>query len=326
MERMYGTVEAPSRPFPGEHGDFHHGYSDPKPGYDDMPTKLLNMDAQRKELKLPAMAIALAAPIIVFALVSAVLSFSLHHSDPAFTWFVVFLSAAIVAAFCYLAFSTLRQRLKGNVSREPFWYLYLAVMLVIAWFFGFFVGEINWWSNTLPYNDLHQLSIHMQVDTATTPGQQLMDVGRIKFVQGTKLDLTRSIGFKNVDQYCAAPIIGNGALPDSYDYWAIGLNCCSGNAADFHCGDYSNPNARSGLRLMREDQRAFYQLAVQQAEATYGIKARHPLFFYWMDDAVAELESYQAETVKSYFISLFAFVFAQIFFLVIAVISFTKLL
>jgi len=302
---MYGTVEAPSRPFPGEHGDFHHGYSDPKPGYDDMPTKLLDMDAQRKELKLPAMAIALAAPIIVFALVSAVLSFSLHHSDPAFTWLVVFLSAAIVAAFCYL---------------------YLAVMLVIAWFFGFFVGEINWWSNTLPYNDLHQLSIHMNVDTATTPGQQLMDVGRIKFVQGTKLDLTKSIGFKNVDQYCVVPIIGNSALPDSYDYWAIGLNCCSGNAADFHCGDYSNPNARSGLRLMREDQRAFYQLAVQQAEATYAIKARHPLFFYWMDDAIAELESYQAETVKSYFISLLSFVFAQIFFFVIAVISFTKLL
>lgn len=319
-------VEGSSRYDYTDHMDPYGGYGSTR-NFMDMPTKPLNMDPKKKTLNFVAMNISFFAPIIVFAVVTAVLSFSIHYSDPGVTWFVVILLAIVIVAFCGLAISTLRQRLNGNVNREPFWYLYLSAMLIIAWGFGIFIGEINWWNNTLPYNDLHTLSAHLKVDVNVMPGQQHMDVGRIRFVKGTKLDLTKSIGFKNVDQYCVVPIVGgNGAPLESYDYWAIGLNCCSGNYADFHCGDYNNPNARDGLRLMREDQRQFYRLAVQQAEATYNIKARHPLFFYWMQDSAAEMESYQAETVKSYFLALISFVFAQIFFLVIAVFSFTKLL
>ncbi|CAL1161933.1 unnamed protein product, partial [Cladocopium goreaui] len=79
----------------------------------------------------------------------------------------------------------------------------------------------------------------------------------------------------------------------SYDFWAVGVNCCGLSANSFRCGEYSNPKAHAGLRLMSEDQRPFFRLAVQQAEAAYNIKANHPLFFYWMQDPVAEIMHYK---------------------------------
>ena len=83
---------------------------------------------------------------------------------------------------------------------------------------------------------------------------------------------------------------GGVVLPlETYDFWAIGMDCCSVNAADFHCGaglgwilsvrperakgqartggEVGNFKAHSGLRLLDDRQRSFYRLAVEQAGA-----------------------------------------------------------
>merc|ERR1719253_978720 len=114
-----------------------------------------------------------------------------------------------------------------------------------------------------------------------------MDAATMAFVPGTQLNLSLSFGFHNADTYCIAPIVtppiedGSGANTSSangssanssdsavtthkdetpnYDFWAVGLNCCSGHSADFTCGEFSNPNARSGLRMMRDDLRNYFR-------------------------------------------------------------------
>merc|ERR1719254_368339 len=66
----------------------------------------------------------------------------------------------------------------------------------------------------------------------------------------------------------------------SYDFWAVGTNCCGEPPNDdFECGEYSNPLARAGLRVLAgESENDLYMSAVKQAEANYGIRAANPLF------------------------------------------------
>merc|ERR1719491_1298925 len=103
------------------------------------------------------------------------------------------------------------------------------------------------------------------------------------------------------------------------------MNCCSGIRPDFHCGEFNKNHATAGLRLMRDDERPFYRLAVQQAEAAYNIRADHPLFFHWMHDPIAEVMAYYDEGVKYFFLGIFAHFVLQLFLVIVASLAFSKL-
>lgn len=185
---------------------------------------------------------------------------------------------------------------RNGKMEDAFWFAFIFATALLWWTIAYMSGNSNYLLNFEPVNDVNQLNVYPNVDPFKYRGNQLMDAGIIQFTADSRVHLPYSGHFKNKEVYCAAPIISgpaNSTLPDSFDFWAIGKNCCSGQIADFRCGGYQNAKAHSGLRLMNDADRAFYRLVVQQAAASFHIKAAHPLFVYWMEDPMFEINAYQ---------------------------------
>jgi len=285
---------------------------------------------QRKRMNLVSIVVALFLPWGLFSVLFAVMSFSMHYQQPIFAYAFVGLGFVVVLACGLFAVDAAKKKAAGDPRREPTWFIFIFITTLLAWLIAVVCGDINFFHNMQPFYDVNNLNVYPDVDPSIMRGQQLMDAGRIVFSSDSKLDLRKSIGFKNLDLFCVAPITtGNANVTHqtlaSYDFWAVGVNCCSGNMADFHCGEFNNPRAHAGLRLMRDDERAFFRLAVQQAEAAYNIKAVHPLFFTWMQDPIAEINAYQDEGYKHYLLGMFSYFSFQLFLVVCATIAFTKM-
>lgn len=289
---------------------------------------------QRRRMNLMAMFLCLFVPWILFCAMSAVMSFSIHYQQPWWCYSVVAAGFLVTMVSVASAKDASDNRTTQNPysysAREPTWYIFLALSIFLAWFAGIVVGDLNFHANLEPYYASMTLNMYSNVDPSRVRGQSLMDAGRVLFTNESQLDISRSMGFKNSDVYCVAPIAPKGgnrtAIPlANYDFWAVGTNCCHGNSATFHCGEFSNINAHAGLRLLTDDGHPFFQLAVQQAEAAYGIKAPHPLFFTWMQDPVANMAARQDAGVKYFLLGMFTHFGLQLVIVIVASIAFSKL-
>mmetsp|Transcript_22559 Transcript_22559/g.42512 ORF Transcript_22559/g.42512 Transcript_22559/m.42512 type:complete len:311 (+) Transcript_22559:72-1004(+) len=259
-------------------------------------------------------------PWLLYCAVYALLSCSLHFYRPSLAYSLVALAALLPITLAWMSL-----RLAKGI--EPSWYTFLAVTMVVAWSLGVVFGSLNYAATTGPYSQYLNMDVLPEVDPSQG-GEEAMSAGRVYFGKESIPDVRRSMAFKNVDTYCVAPISvaqGGVVLPlESYDFWAIGMGCCSVNAADFHCGEVQNPNAHSGLRLLDDEQRSFYRLAVEQAEAAYSLKARHPVFFYWVEDATAEMDSFRNDGYKYFLVGMLSHFAWQLLCVVLAVAAFSK--
>jgi hypothetical protein len=262
------------------------------------------------------------------------MSFNLHYSRPWLCYSLVGAGLILVAASgWFAAHPPVKKGMIFEDVPEPSWLTFLFLTMLTAWILGALLGNLNFWTNMQPYYDYRNLNAYFGVDPSQMRGQQVMDAGRVNFVNTSMIDLRRSMGFKNMDTYCVAPITVRSDNPlnplavplSNYEFWAVGLECCSSNAADFHCGDYGDLAAHSGLRLLKDGQRDYFRLAVREAEATYGIKADHPLFFFWSRDATQEMASFQEEGYKYYVIGMLVHFGWQIFAVGLAAIGFSKM-
>lgn len=156
-----------------------------------------------------------------------------------------------------------------------------------------FLGRFLWESTFHQYYEIAEFQTYQEVNVDAVPGSQLMDAGIVTFAEGSGLDRTHGGCFVNLGHtYCVAPItyngelstgIGSGPTFGSYDYFAVGIDCCNCPNQDFRCGEWFNPMAHGGIRSMDFRSRPFYKLAVDDFAASWQKVATHPLFFEWTD-------------------------------------------
>jgi len=285
----------------------------------DMTTFFVN--GKRKRINLVAICINMFLPWFMFSGVFMMLSFSFHYEKPALMWCAVFACFCVV---CIIASLGYKHRYLEGWNRTPMWFGFSTVTLSIAFILGLVCGQLNYSINTMPGYRIGNLNTYPNVDPSISSGQMLMDAGKMYFAEGSKLDFQKAMGFKNDDLYCVVPITSGDNKLESYDFWAVGINCCSGTG-DFRCGEFNNPKARSGMRQVRDDERPFFRLAVQEAEAAFQIKSEHPLFFYWMQDPLQELEAQGDRGWRFFVLGIFCFFGVNTLAVFLAIVGFSKL-
>jgi len=287
--------------------------------------------AQRQRLCSWSICYAFFTPWLLFCFTFATMSFDIHYRRPALAYSIVGGLALLVFLTASAAAAALRAKTSGDPDRKPSWLVFISASMLVGLVLGIIFGALNLRHNTKAHMDLSNMNAYHGVDPSIMRGQQLMDAGTAFFADGVRLDLRKSMGFTNLDTYCVAPItqsdVAGPVQLATYDFWAVGLGCCSGNAADFQCGDYNHPRASAGLRMMENEQRDFFRLAVQQAEAEYNIKATHPLFFYWMrpEHIETEMEAYRTAAQSSFFIGMLAHFLFQLFCVCLAIRGFSNM-
>jgi len=283
-------------------------------GYDsaekpDLLVKPPSFGRKRMKMNIVAIFVSLFLPWILFTLLYADVSFRLHYKFPSLCWGLVVFAVLLALTIGVMAGLNVTQMIQGSPSYQPTWFIFLFLTSLVAVTLGPLMGSANFWENMQPYYDLQNLNDYSAVDPSRMKGQQMMDAGRVQFLKGATLDLRKAYAFQNLDTYCVAPItmynpqLGSATPLNSYDFWAVGINCCGGNSThtvDFKCGSYKSKDAHEGLRLMADEQRAFLRLAVQQAEAAHMIKAIHPLFFHWTDNSLTQMHRYLEKAYKNF--------------------------
>jgi len=255
---------------------------------------------QPRRLNLVAMVVSLFVPWLLFCLTFANGSFEIRYDNEGLCTALHVVGILVVVLLGALALRAYMHQRAGDLSYEPTWHIFLFLTATMWLIIGHCAANSNYWGNMQAYYDYTHLGRYSFVNPSSMRGQEVMDGGRLFFTNNTHLDEAKAISFKNDHTYCVAPITAGTAPLASYDFWAVGKDCCSESGAKFECAASQSLAARSGLRAVSDSDRPFYRLAVQQAEGAFNIKSIHPLFFHWVDDADDAMMRYRARGYQAY--------------------------
>mmetsp|Transcript_9261 Transcript_9261/g.16686 ORF Transcript_9261/g.16686 Transcript_9261/m.16686 type:complete len:318 (+) Transcript_9261:94-1047(+) len=224
-------------------------------------------------------------PFLVFIAVCIVFV-TLYHILAPFVW--LFLLAGLLAAATFLVLSA-----NQNFGTSSRLMLFLALGCLLAIVTGTLVG----------YEVYRQFLTHYWLTTEadsysgvlpTEPAAAYASAGKLLFDEDARIDLAKTVGYRNSSTYCAAPIsdtmhVQEEGASSELGFWAVGIDCC-GVRGEFACDDALNPRARGGVVINDESNmattaREHFMRAVQQAEAVYQINAaKNPVFVRWVVD------------------------------------------
>jgi hypothetical protein len=273
-------------------------------------------------LNIKAILVSIVTPWLLFTAMLYLMISKFHYQHPKLTWLLILLGCGFPLVAGILARFEEKRRFP---EPRPVWYKYHFLAYLVAAVSAVALGDYLFWRYAERYYDFMTLNVYNNINPAKEKGQMLMDAGRVYWTQGSHVAAHLSMGFKNKDIYCVAPIAKGDEQQPNYDFWAVGINCCNNPPNNFACGEANNPDARSAIRQMTREDRQFYRLAVQQAEAAYGLKALHPVFFHWVTDPVQEVNNYMIDAIRKFVWSSISFFCINFFFVIVATIAFSKI-
>lgn len=166
---------------------------------------------------------------------------------------------------------------------------------------GMLLGLVCFHQYTKSYEIYRASPVYENVAPRVNPGAH-RDAGIIGFAAGSYVDSDHSIGIRNGDLYCVAPIMH--ADSKSYSgFWAAGLNCCKVRG-NFQCGDISNSQVRGGLVVLDEDSFGAeeipeYTKAAEQASLQFSIgMPAQPIFVKWSSDVNLDKDQYYHSSLQ----------------------------
>lgn len=212
--------------------------------------------------------------------------------------FFLFRAASVVVLVASIYIGKLHKRNhRKMILYWSWWHVWTFLFCLTAAVLGVCLGYDLWIHNFKPYYELAVLQQYRNLDPAIVPGARVQDAGIVEFVPTASIDRARGGCFKNFGHtYCIAPIVHGGHVLEglgdaprfgSYDYFAVGVDCCSCPNQDFRCGDWENPLAQGGIRSMDFRSRPFYRLAVDDWTAAYWKRSEHPVFFEFVEKPIS---------------------------------------
>lgn len=254
-----------------------------------------------------AIPLSIVIPWIIFVATDAMFSFRLQFD---LKCLLCILCAVILVMILFIfkkGIEVHRRLEEGDTSQKPHWWFFVASTGLFAFSMGCCIGDINYEINAWPYYAINHGTSYPNVNPDVVSGSQVVDATSIVFESGSHLNNLLAMSFMGRDIHCVVPIVKtNSTRLDSYDFWAVGTNCCPSKRPDFHCGEYKNPDARSGIVVLDAMERAFLNLAVQQAKGVYKIESKHPIFVHWMQDPVTVTNAYQEEAFSFWLLTAIA--------------------
>merc|ERR1719265_1338603 len=140
------------------------------------------------------------------------------------------------------------------------------------------------------------------------PGAAKMDAGIVVFSVDTRLDVSRSVGFKEGSFYCVAPIMDED-MDTRVEYWAAGVDCC-GYRGDFHCDDALDLRTKSAAVIFEPttslvpSDYGYFRKAMQEAEVSYNLAASdNPIFVRWVLDPLAMKNGLKNSAIEFLYLS-----------------------
>jgi hypothetical protein len=267
---------------------FHKGHADSLALYGSTAP---NHKDKYSRLNFVAVLLNICVPTLIFGTVFGVLSFWVHYAHPGICWFFVVMALLVGLSTIAFAVHTVWRRKNGEMAfDEPSWVMFLCVSCLMAWCLGLMLGQWNYHSSMLQYYQRSTLNTYADVDPAAQTGMAMMDGGMFTFSADSYILTQYAVGFKKDHVYCAAPIssvpVNQPGPLAVYDFWAVGVDCCSGEPGDFACGFVSGKESTGhnivrltgGPRAVDDAEIPWFALAAQQAEAYYNIKMSHPIF------------------------------------------------